>query len=159
MLPYVALQLRVPVLPCPVALLVGSARPRAGCGGPGRPPGPSRLSPALQRFLGPPGPAAPLGVGSQQVLWRRARAGAGGKQVPAWNRCRRRWDRGDAWGKKSSVFNVPDSHLFLKTTRQILLHSPRRKLKKTQKGLNSLRSAEGVGTNTVLKHFIKNIYC
>lgn len=68
-----------------------------------------------------------------------ARASANGNQVPVaaqLERCRgnaglssvvpgARW-RWRQWGRrgKSSVFNVPDSHLFLKTNRQILLHSP-----------------------------------
>lgn len=71
----------------------------------------------------PLSPAAPLGAGSQQVLWR---GGGTARAVPEPAPVGSRFllgtgagsggDRGDAWGK-SSVFNIPDSRLFLKTTR------------------------------------------
>lgn len=77
----------------------------------------------------PLGPAAPSGgwVPAGAVARRLARHGVGTAQaVPVPVLVGSRFllgtgaggggDRGDAWGK-SSVFNVPDSRLFLKTTR------------------------------------------
>lgn len=62
-------------------------------------------------------------------------------------------DRGDAWGK-SSVFNVPDSHLFLKQTDKFCCTALVETVKTKKKSLNSLRSAEGVGD----KHGAKTFY-
>lgn len=90
-------------------------------------PGPAAarglLRPPQAPVPGPPGLGRGAGAG--------AGAGAGGKQVPAAAQLEGAgaargtgtpaaaagslWDRGDAWGK-SSVFNVPDSRLFLKQT-------------------------------------------
>lgn len=118
----------------------------------------------------PVGPAAPLGgqVPAGAVAqgngparcWHspgRATACARGKQVPAGNRCRRWGGNVGTPGARVPFLTYPTHVFYSKQPDKFCCTALDEN--STQKGLNSLRSAEGVGTNTVLKHFIKNIYC